>query len=91
MVADHYMEKWQDRYQRQMMWPQVVELLVSRQEFDELRREVAELKSLLARAKEYDERTGQADCESDEKMAVVRQVAKLVGINLDDVIGKPAE
>ena len=36
--------------------------------------------------KEYDERTGQPDCEVDEKMDLLRKVAKLVGIDLDDVL-----
>lgn len=45
------------------------------------------MKALLKRAKEYDERTGQADCEHDDKMDILRRVGKLVGIDLDDVIG----
>jgi len=61
---------------------------VSREEFDRLKRDVEEMKALLKRAKEYDERNGEPDCEIDEKMATLRKVAELVGVNLDDVIGK---
>lgn len=62
---------------------------VSRAEFDELKRQVMEMKELLKRAKAYDERNGEPDCEMvDEKMDLLRRVAKLVGIDLDDVIGK---
>ena len=39
-------------------------------------------------AKEYDERNNEPDCEVDEKMDLLRRVAKLVGVDLDDVIGK---
>ena len=60
---------------------------ISRAEFDELKRQVAEMKELLKRAKDYDERNGEPECEIDEKMDVLRKVAKLVGIDLDDVIG----
>lgn len=61
---------------------------ISRAEFDELKRQVAEMKELLKRAKAYDEATGQADCEMDEKMDILRKVAKMVGVDLGDVLGK---
>lgn len=57
---------------------------VPQSEFDKLKREVEELKELLKAAKRIDELTGQADCENDEKMAVVRAVAKALGVDLDD-------
>jgi hypothetical protein len=61
---------------------------ISRQEFDELKKEVLEMKELLKRAKKYDEDNGEKDCEIDEKMDLLRRVAKLVDINLDDVIAR---
>lgn len=61
--------------------------VITRQEFDDLKRDVLEMKELLKRAKEYDERTGQTDCEQDEKLAVLRKVAELVGVDLKDVLG----
>jgi hypothetical protein len=94
MVTDHYLDKWQPHFQTlPPTWqvPPLGRLGISRDEFDALRREVEELKSLLVRAKAYDERTGQPDCENDEKMETVRKIAALVGINLDDVIGKAKE
>jgi hypothetical protein len=45
------------------------------------------MKALLKRAKEYDERNGEPECEMDEKMAVLRKLAEMVGVNLDDVLG----
>lgn len=62
---------------------------VSRQEFDELKRDVLEMKALLKRAKEYDERNGEPGCEMEAKMALLRKVAAAVGIDLDDIL-KPA-
>ena len=58
---------------------------VTRQEFKELYKEVQELKLLLQAAKKFDEATGQKDCEMDEKVALIKQIAKLVGVDLGDV------
>lgn len=96
MVGDHYREKW-DRYREYISHPVInsfpvinlpVAPAVSKEEFDQLKREVADLRKLLERAKEYDARTGQPDCEIADKMEFLRQVAKLVGVSLDDVIGE---
>lgn len=40
----------------------------SREEFETLKREVQELKKVLVAAKEYDDATGQPDCEMEEKV-----------------------
>jgi len=62
---------------------------ITREEFDRLKAEVEDLKGLLKMAKAYDERNGEPECEVDDKMDLLRRVAKLVGVELDDVI-KPA-
>jgi hypothetical protein len=94
MVGDHYMKIWPKRYPWVEPTPprqnQTFVLdYVPRAEFDALRREVEDMKALLARAKDYDERNGEPDCEIDEKMAFLRKAAELVGIDLDDVL-KPS-
>jgi hypothetical protein len=58
---------------------------VSREEFDTLKREVEDMKKLLLRAKEYDERNNEPECHMDEKVALLKRVAELVGVNLDEV------
>ena len=58
----------------------------SQEEFDSLRREVEALKKLLRAAKIYDEETGQPDCETDEKIATLKKVADLLGIDLNDAL-----
>lgn len=60
---------------------------ITRAEFDNLRREVEEMKELLIRAKKYDEENGEPDCEMDDKLKVLRKVAEMVGIDLEDVLG----
>ena len=96
MVGDHYRDIWKDK----PFWPQppyspYIPLPnqttpfngVSREEFNELKRQVEEMKLLLARAKEYDERNNEPECEVAEKMELLRKIAALVGVNLDDVLG----
>lgn len=60
----------------------------TRQEFDALKAELEALKKLLKAAKEFDEKTGQKDCEMDEKVEFIKQVAKFVGVDLNEVFGK---
>lgn len=101
MVGDHYADKWKDREWIKPLQPGRVypigepyvdegtriDLPIRREEFDALKREVEEMKTLLKRAKEYDERNHEPDCEIEEKMDLLRRVAKLVGVDLDDVLG----
>jgi hypothetical protein len=63
-------------------------LPVSRDEFNALKKEVEELKILLLAAKRFDEETGQKNCEVEEKVAFIRQLAEFVGVDVDDVFGK---
>jgi hypothetical protein len=57
----------------------------SREEFDALRREMEALKELLKAAKKYDEQTGQPDCEQEDKIALLKRLAELVGVDLSEV------
>lgn len=100
MVADHYADKWR----QQQIIPQMPGITypfspgaagypvpaVSRQEFDTLKHDVEEMKAILKRAKAYDEANNEPDCEIEEKMDLLRKVAQMVGVDLDDVIGKGA-
>lgn len=65
--------------------PIVIQTQVSKADFDKLKAEMEELKKLLLAAKLYDEATGQPDCEMDEKVALIKAVAKMVGVNMDEV------
>ena len=100
MVGDHYRDMWQPKPWYPLI-PQVpaapmpqapititMSPEISRAEFEDLKRQVAEMKELLRRAKEYDERNGEPECEMAEKMDLLRRVAKMVGVDLDDVIGR---
>lgn len=56
-------------------------------EFEALKREVESIKELLKKAQKYDEDTGQPDCEKDEKVALLKRIAEVVGVDLADVLG----
>lgn len=85
MIGDHFNEKW-----KQPPYQQIFTNIpaVSRAEFEALKKEVEEMKALLKRAKEYDEKNNEPNCEIEEKMAMLRKFADAVGIDLDDVIKK---
>ena len=87
MIGDHYREKWEPQFPQNPVQPYQVFPYnpPSRYEFDELKKEVLEMKELLKRAKKYDEETGQKDCEMEDKVALLKKVAEMVGVSLDDI------
>jgi tRNA U34 2-thiouridine synthase MnmA/TrmU len=62
--------------------------LVSREEFEALKKEVLEMKALLIKAKEYDERNNEPNCEMEDKVKLLKQVADMVGVDLKEIFGK---
>lgn len=59
---------------------------VSREEFERLKKEVEEMKKLLAAAQKFDEATDQPHCEHEEKVKMLKRFAELVGVDLKDVL-----
>lgn len=88
MVGDYYNDRWRKRYDRIDWRDYTIAPDVTRGEFEDLRKEVEQLKELLKRAKQYDEDNNEPDCEIDEKMEVLRQVAKIFQIDLGDILEK---
>lgn len=92
MVMDHQGDMWRRRYWPDQ-WPQVqqpfvppininVAPLPTQQEIDEFRR-------LLDRAREYDRRNSEPDCELAEKRQLLLDMAKRLGVNIDFVSDTP--
>lgn len=85
MVLDHYKDKWQDFYP--IAQPDYKpNSYYDRLEIEKLRKEVEELKKLVKRARQYDEDTGQKDCELVEKKEYLKKIADILGIELKDII-----
>lgn len=64
---------------------------ITRQEFDDLKKEVEEMKKILTLAAEYDKKNNEPHCEMEQKVDLLKKMAGLFGISLDDVFGKPKE
>jgi len=62
--------------------------VISKEDFDQLKKEVEALKDALKYAKIYDEATGAKDCEMEEKIAFLKKIAEMVGVDLSEVFGK---
>lgn len=58
---------------------------VTQEQFNELKKEMEELKKLLKAAIEYDKKTGEPDCHMDEKVALIKRLAELVGVDMKDI------
>lgn len=63
---------------------------IEKKEFEDLKKEVEIMKELLKKAKIYDEVNNEPDCEMEDKVKFLREVAKFVGIDLDEIF-KPKE
>ena len=61
---------------------------ITRQEFDELKAIVLQMREDLLAAKKQDIEEGNSDCEMEDKVALLKKVAELVGVSLEDVFGK---
>lgn len=86
MVMDHKYDEWHERYIQPFIWPKPVPALPdvpvpvlpsmpTQAEIDEFRR-------LLERAREYDRKNGEPDCELEEKRQKLRELAKQLGVEI---------
>lgn len=89
MVGDYYGDKWTRQYPAYTV-TYTTPVEVSREDFDALKKEVEEMKELLKRAKAYDEANNEPNCEMEQKIALLRKVAELVGVDLSEVFGHGA-
>jgi len=85
MIGDHFNDKWNSPYYQQTFTNLS---LISKQEFDALKKEVEDMKQLLIRAKIYDEKNNEPNCEIEEKIETLRKIADLMGVDLNDVFKK---
>lgn len=85
MIGDHYSNKWGNPPPGLYTKPYVPADKEILKQLAELKKEVLEMKELLKLAIEYDKRTNQPDCENEEKIKVLKDVADMVGVSLDDV------
>jgi hypothetical protein len=92
---DDFQKKWPDIYddwskKREEMPSVIVQTLdtsklATKEDFEKLRAEILELKELLRAAIRYDAATGQPECEHEDKVALIKSVAEMVGVDLNDL------
>lgn len=92
MIGDHYHDKWKDRWTEpytngtvQIITTYKEPEYATREEIEELKKEVLEMKELLKKAIKYDRDNNEPDCQLEEKMATLKKVAGLVGVDLEEV------
>ncbi len=91
MISDFYQDKWRipsNPNPQPYTWTTTTTPLfkdITREEFDSLKKEVEDMKALLIKAKIYDEKNNEPNCEMENKVAFLKEVAKFVGIDLEDV------
>jgi hypothetical protein len=85
MIMDHYREKWTPLVPSvpwpttgQIVYPQVT--ITSAPAISA--EEIAEFRALLERAREYDKRNNEPECELDEKRAAIVTIAKALGVEI---------
>ena len=88
LIADHYIDKW-NRWIPTPTSPQPLQPIyiplpaptispLTQEEVDDFRK-------LLERAKKYDEENGEKDCELDSKKQKLKDLAKMLGVEIDFV------
>lgn len=75
MVMDHYWDKWRENPGSITVTPQIV--------YPPTQEEVDEFRALLKRAREYDKKHNQPDCELEEKKQKLMKLADELGIKID--------
>ena len=93
MIGDHYRDKWTPWVEPNTIpntytYTNITTSPTTQEQLDALKKEVLEMKELLKKAIKYDELNNQKNCEMEEKMEVIRKVAKMVGVDLEDILPK---
>lgn len=92
MVGDHYNDWFKKRPEWQPFTnPSPLENpldKITRQEFDQLKKEIEQMKELLKKAVEYDIKNNEPACEIEDKVALLKKVAEVFGVDLSEVFKK---
>ena len=75
MVMDHYRDKWSPL--TQPSYP-----TITNREPAITDAEIREFRELLNRAREYDKRNNEPECEMESKKEAVRNLAKILGVDV---------
>ena len=79
MIMDHYRDRWEPLIPPTNPW---VPLKIVQPLPTITKEEVEEFRKLLERAREYDRKMGQPDCELDEKRLALKKIARELGVEI---------
>jgi hypothetical protein len=97
MIGDEFSRRWepykqdpnpQQQQPNQPTMEDFAKLLrppVNRDEFEALKKEVELMRDLLKAAKLYDEKNNEPSCEIESKVALLKAMAKMMGVDLSEV------
>lgn len=86
MVVDHYSDKWEDRnlwrgpYMETSPWTTLPEGKLTPMITEE---EIEELRKLLGRAREYDKKNSEPDCESKDKIDRLKKILQDMKVSVE--------
>lgn len=83
MVGDYYTHR---TFPSISSIPSMNNGFVTRAEFEAVKKSIEELRILLLAAKKYDEALGEPHCEHEDKVKLIKQIAKAVGVDLKGVL-----
>lgn len=79
MIMDHYDDKWNKKIQEPRTIPYIQPVSVPHITPEE----VEEFRQLLERAREYDKRNNEPDCEMESKKKRILDLAKELGVEIN--------
>lgn len=83
MILDHYRDEWRRRYIPQPILPMPgINYPIPVSPRGPTQEEVDEFRRLLDRAREYDKRNNEPDCEMDDKKRQLKELAEKLGVNI---------
>ena len=87
MVGNQFHQGWSQQVQGAGSLQNFLQS-ITRQEFENLKQEVFQLRDELKKAKAQDIANNEPDCSHEHKVDLLRQMAKAFDVNLDDIFPK---
>ena len=86
MISDHYIDKWGQYPVPTVTYPSTNQPIITVYPPAISPEEIAEFRRLLERAREYDRKNNEPECELADKVALLKQIAKALGVDLTEAL-----
>ena len=82
-VGDYYKDRWTliEPHSTTITYP----TYATKEELELLKKEVLEMKKALKKALKQDIKEGNPDCQMEDKIAILKKVAEIVGVDLSEL------